>query len=84
MFALDALGSKAHGYIAKPTKEGKFPALIQLQYAGVYALNARGDEQRAAAGWLVINVDSHDKLPTDPSGGIPRNYQTIGNTDREK
>jgi cephalosporin-C deacetylase len=84
MFALDALGSKAHGYVAKPVKEGTFPAVIQLQYAGVYALNARGDEQRAAEGWLVINVDSHDKLPSDPSGNIPLNYQGIGNTDREK
>lgn len=84
IFNLDALGSHAHGYVAKPAKDGKFPALIQLQYAGVYALNARMDEQRAAAGWLVINVDSHDKQPNDPSGGIPRAYQAIGNTDREK
>jgi cephalosporin-C deacetylase-like acetyl esterase len=84
MFALDALGSQTHGYIAKPAGEGKFPALIQLQYAGVYALNARGAAQRAAAGWLFVNVDSHDKLPSDASGNIPRNYQSIGNTDREK
>jgi cephalosporin-C deacetylase len=84
MFVLDALGSKAHGYVAKPAKEGKFPALIQLQYAGVYALNAHADAMRAAEGWLVINVDSHDKLPSDPSGSVPRNYQTIGNNDREK
>jgi cephalosporin-C deacetylase-like acetyl esterase len=84
IFALDALGSKAHGYLAKPTKPGKFPALIQLQYAGVYALNARADAERAAEGWLILNVDSHDKLPSEPSGGIPGNYQTIGNTDREK
>src|ERR1035438_9949425 len=39
-FAIAALGSKAQGYIAKPAKEGKFPALVLLQYAGVYALNA--------------------------------------------
>jgi cephalosporin-C deacetylase-like acetyl esterase len=84
MFALDALGSKAHGYLAKPAREGKFPALIQLQYAGVYALNAHAAAQRAAEGWLFLNVDSHDKLPSDPSGGIPRNYQTVGNADREK
>jgi cephalosporin-C deacetylase len=83
-FVLDSLASKAQGYLAKPAKEGKFPALIQLQYAGVYALNARADAQRASQGWLVINVDAHDKLPSDPSGGIPRNYQAIGNTDREK
>jgi hypothetical protein len=71
MFALDALGSKAHGYLAKPSRQGKLPALIQLQYAGVYALNARAAAQRGAEGWLFLNVDSHDKLPSDPSGGIP-------------
>ena len=84
MFVLDALGSKAHGYVARPAREGKFPAVIQLQYAGVYALNARGAAQRAAEGWLMINVDSHDKLPSDPSGNIPRGYQAVGNTDRQK
>jgi cephalosporin-C deacetylase len=84
MFVMDALGSKAHGYLAKPAREGKFPALIQLQYAGVYALNAHGPAQRAAEGWLVLNVDSHDKLPSDASGNIPRAYQAVGNTDREK
>ena len=84
MFVLDALGSKAHGYLARPAKDGKFPALIQLQYAGVYALQPRTVAQRAAEGWLAINVDSHDKLPNDPSGGIPQGYQAVGNTDREK
>lgn len=84
MFVLDALGSKAHGYVAKPASEGKFPALIQLQYAGVYALNLHADAERAASGWLVLNVDSHDKLPSDPAGNIPQNYNAVGNTDREK
>ena len=83
-FVLDALGSKAHGYVAKPAKPGRFPAIIQLQYAGVYALNAREIAQHAADGWLVIDVDAHDKLPSDPSGGIPQSYVTVGNTDREK
>jgi len=55
-----------------------------LQYAGVYALNAGAAAQRAAEGWLFVNVDSHDKLPSDASGNVPRNYQAIGNTDREK
>jgi cephalosporin-C deacetylase len=84
MFALDALGSTAHGYVARPAAEGKYPALIVLQYAGVYALNKHSDAEYAADGWLVLNVDSHDKLPSDPSGGIPTNYNAIGNTDREK
>jgi cephalosporin-C deacetylase len=65
IFVLDALGSKAHGYVAKPAGDGKFPAVIQLQYAGVYALNAHADALRAQEGWLVLNVDSHDKLPSD-------------------
>ena len=84
MFVLDALGSRAHGYAAKPAGEGKFPALVLLQYAGVYALNAHADAETAAKGWLVLNVDSHDKLPSDPSGNIPQAYNAVGNTDREK
>ncbi len=84
IFELDALGSKAHGYVARPIADGKYPALIMLQYAGVYALNVHADAMRAEDGWLVLNVDSHDKLPSDPSGGIPTTYNAIGNTDREK
>jgi cephalosporin-C deacetylase len=84
IFQLDALGSKAHGYVARPAREGKFPALIQLQYAGVYALNAQADARRAAEGWLMVNVDAHDKLPSDPTGNIPRAYQAVGNSDREQ
>jgi len=83
IFQLDALGSKAHGYVARPIGEGKFPAVIQLQYAGVYALNATAAARRAAEGWLILNVDSHDKLPSDPAGDVPRGYQAVGNTDRE-
>jgi cephalosporin-C deacetylase-like acetyl esterase len=82
-FVLDALGSHAQGYLAKPAKEGKFPALMLLQYAGVYALNAKSVASRAAEGWLVMDVDSHDKLPSEPQGNAPQNYAAVGNTDRE-
>ena len=84
MFTLDAMGSKVHGYVAKPARQGPFPAIIQLQYAGIYALDPHWAAQRASDGWLVINVDAHDKLPSDPSGGIPKSYVAVGNTDREK
>lgn len=84
MFALDAMGSKVHGYVAKPARQGRFPAIIQLQYAGIYALDPHWAAQRASDGWLVINVDAHDKLPSDPSGDIPKSYVAVGNTDREK
>ena len=91
VFQLDALGSKAHGYVARPAwaedgssaQRPRYPAIIQLQYAGVYALNATAVARRAAEGWLVLNVDSHDKLPSDPAGSVPRAYQAVGNTDRE-
>ncbi len=82
-YVLDALWSQAQGYVAKPAKPGKFPALLLLQYAGVYALNAKSIASRAAEGWLVIDEDSHDKLPSDPRGSIPPNYAAIGNTNRE-
>jgi cephalosporin-C deacetylase-like acetyl esterase len=82
-YVLDALWSQAQGYVAKPAKSGKFPALLLLQYAGVYALNAKAVASRAAEGWLVIDEDSHDKLPSDPRGNIPPNYAAIGNTSRE-
>jgi cephalosporin-C deacetylase-like acetyl esterase len=82
-FVLDALGSHAQGYLARPAKDGKFPALILLQYAGVYALNSRLVGLGAAEGWLVMDVDSHDKLPSEPTGNVPASYAAIGNTDRE-
>src|ERR1035438_6117175 len=77
-------GSKVHGYVAKPARQGRFPAIIQLQYAGIYALDPHWAAQRASDGWLVIDVDAHDKLPSDPSGDIPKAYVAVGNTDREK
>lgn len=79
---LDSLGSHVHGYLAKPDKPGKYPALIIYQYAGVYALQPAAATNRAANGWLTFDVDSHDLLPTQ-SKGVPNDYQTIGDTSRE-
>jgi len=82
---LDSVGSHVQGYLAKPAREGKFPALIQYQYAGVYTLNAASSQDRAAEGWLAFNVDSHDIPPTEGQQQHPElgNYQSQGNTDRE-
>ena len=78
---LDSVGSQVQGYLAKPKREGKFPALVIYQYAGVYALQTRTVTDRAAEGWLTFDVDSHD-IPPDQATA-PRNYASIGNTDRE-
>ena len=79
---LDAYGSRVHGYLAKPIKLGKFPALIIYQWAGVYALDPKWVTERAAEGWLAFDVDSHDMLPNQ-STGVPQNYNEFGNTNRE-
>jgi cephalosporin-C deacetylase-like acetyl esterase len=82
-------GTHVQGQLAKPAKEGKFPALLQLQYAGVYQLQRPWVTDRARAGWLALNVLAHD-MPIDDRDEIQRlsrgplnNYQNIGNTNRE-
>jgi cephalosporin-C deacetylase-like acetyl esterase len=70
------------GYLAKPAREGKFPALVIYQYAGVYALRPETVTDRAAEGWLAFDIDSHDLAPDQATGADTR-YYTIGNTDRE-
>ena len=78
------------GQLAKPAKEGKFPALLQLQYAGVYPLQKQWVTERARAGWLALNVQAHDvpiddaQLIQELAHGDLKNYQAIGNNDREK
>jgi len=80
---LDSVDSHVQGYLAKPNRQGKFPALIVYQYAGVYKLNQADTVKRAEAGWLTFNVDSHD-LPPTAETGVPIDYFKIGNHDREK
>jgi cephalosporin-C deacetylase-like acetyl esterase len=79
---LDSLGSHVQGYLAKPAREGKFPALVMYEWAGVHALQTHTVTDRAAEGWLAFNVDSHD-LPPSQATGVSNQYQAIGNTDRE-
>jgi len=79
---VDAFGSRVHGYLAKPIKLGKFPALVIYQWAGVYALDPKMVTDRAAEGWMAFDVDSHDMLPNQ-SAGVPPNYPAIGNGNRE-
>ncbi len=78
---LDSVGSHVQGYLAKPAAEGKFPALVIFQYAGVYALQPKTVTDRAAEGWLALDVDSHDMPPDQATA--PANYNSIGYRDRE-
>ncbi len=83
-------GSRINGQLARPATGDKFPALLIVQWAGVYGLQPGWVTDRAAEGWLALNILPHD-LPIDKpqefyrdqSRGDLRNYWAIGNDDRE-
>jgi cephalosporin-C deacetylase len=74
---LDSVGSHVQGYLAIPDRRGRFPALIIYQWAGVYALDPAWATDRAAEGWLTLDVDSHD-LPPEQKAGVPIDYSALG------
>lgn len=91
---LDNVGSThVQGQIARPAKGDKFPAILIPQWAGVYGLQKSWVTDRAADGWLAINLESHD-IPIDESpkfyadlyapGGALHNYWKIHNDDRDQ
>jgi hypothetical protein len=56
---------------------------VLLQYAGVYRLVPKTAVDRAAEGWLVLNVSSHDMpLDQDQDPSVPRRYGDAGHLDR--
>jgi hypothetical protein len=82
--------SHVYGQLAKPQQEGKFPAILIVQYAGVYGLPKTNVTNRAAAGWLALNIMAHD-LPFDQPEDFYKqaaqttlkDYMSIGNEDRD-
>jgi cephalosporin-C deacetylase-like acetyl esterase len=84
-------GTHVYGQLAKPKKPGKFPALLILQWASPpYPLQKSWVTDRAAEGWLTLNIEPHDVLPDQPQSyyeALPqelKNYQTIGRDNRDK
>ena len=84
-------GSHVYGQLAKPAREGKFPALLILQWASPpYPLQMPWVTDRAAEGWLALNVEPHD-VPSDmPQAfydalpAIIKQYNTIGQLNRDE
>jgi cephalosporin-C deacetylase len=84
-------GSKIHGQIARPAGKKDLPALLQVQYAGVYPLQRDWVVGQARNGWLSMNIIAHD-LPIDEkpefykekSDTELKDYPGIGGDDREK
>ncbi len=84
-------GGEIHGQLAKPAGAGKFPALVIYQWAGrPYPLQKSWVTERAAQGWLVLNIEPHDVLPDQPQAYYDaqpdelKNYQDIGRGDRDR
>jgi cephalosporin-C deacetylase len=84
-------GARVHGQLAKPKRPGKFPALVIFQWAGPpYPLQKQWVTDRAAEGWLTLNIEPHDVLPDQPQSyydALPqelKNYHLIGRDDRDK
>jgi cephalosporin-C deacetylase len=81
-------GKHIQGQIARPKSGEKFPALLIPQWAGVYGLEKTWVTDRAAEGWLAIDLCAHD-IPIDqPKAfykdqftGPLKNYWAIGNDD---
>jgi len=84
-------GTHIQGQLARPVVGDKLPAMLVVQWAGVYPLEKEWVTEHAAQGWLTMNIMAHD-LPMDQppsfyeqlSKGALTNYPAMGNDDREK
>ena len=83
-------GTHVRGQLARPTMGDKFPAMLMLQFAGVYGLDKAQLAAQAREGWLVLNISAHD-LPIDETpdfykaqkDGALKDYIFQGSEDRE-
>lgn len=83
-------GRKIYGQLARPRGKTNLPALLQVQWAGVYPLQRDWITGYAKSGWLVLNISAHD-LPInqpeqfykDQAAKQLNDYPGIGNDDRE-
>ena len=84
-------GAHVYGQLAKPAGAGPFPALLIYQWASPpYPLQKSWVTDRAAEGWMVLNVEPHD-VPSDmPQAfydalpALIKNYRTIGQQSRDE
>jgi cephalosporin-C deacetylase len=84
-------GTHVQGQLARPSGDKKAPAMLIVQWAGVYPLQKKWAVDRAAEGWLVLNIMAHD-LPIDQpadfylkqSQNELKGYRSVGDTDRDK
>ncbi len=83
-------GAHIYGQLAKPAREGTFPALLIYQWASPpYPLQKSWVTERAADGWLALNIEPHDVPPDMPQAfydALPtliKRYHLIGQRSRD-
>ncbi len=84
-------GSHIQGQLARPESGEKLPAMLIVQWAGVYGLNQDWATSRASQGWLTLNILAHD-MPIDQdadyykklAAGDLKDYTRIGCESRDK
>jgi cephalosporin-C deacetylase len=87
-------GKHVWGQVAKPqdaTHKKKYPGLVILQWASPpYPLQKSWVTDRAAEGWLAVNIEPHDVMPDQPKeyyDALPeqlKNYNSIETRNRDK
>ena len=87
-------GKHVWGQVAKPhdpTHVKKYPGLVILQWASApYPLQKPWVTDRAAEGWLAVNIEPHDVMPDQPKeyyDALPaelKAYNTIETRNRDK
>jgi len=87
-------GRHVWGQVAKPhdpTHRKKYPGLVILQWASApYPLQKPWVTDRAAEGWLAVNIEPHDVMPDQPKeyyDALPaelKSYNTIETRNRDK
>jgi cephalosporin-C deacetylase len=87
-------GRHVWGQVAKPhdaTRKKKYPGLVILQWASPpYPLQKAWVTDRAAEGWLTVNIEPHDVMPDQPQAyydALPqaiKEYNTIETRNRDK
>ena len=87
-------GKHVWGQVAKPrdpTGKKKYPGLVILQWASPpYPLQKSWVTDRAAEGWLAVNIEPHDVMPDQPKeyyDALPeelKKYNTIETRNRDR
>lgn len=84
-------GTHIYGQLAKPKGKTRLPAILTVQWAGVYPLDRNWVLWDAKQGRLALNIMAHD-LPCDQpkefyaqqNNGPLKGYPTMGREDREQ